>query len=296
MTAEINELFEEGITRCRELTDAADEAMDGIDAMAREAEELAQRVQAEAGEACTHMRELAGRMEQAEGAVETARGKADGALEALAARAADLKQEAGELLEKARKSMADVETRKDELDGGLEVHMASTQQDFQELVQATQDAQRQAEEQLQEASQRIAALQSAIEGARSEFAQKQQAWSDAVHELETTVQEKAEEWIEGLNELLQRQSQALVGAGNAMVDQHNDAMDNLKRRFVEQAPQDLATALAPVEAALTALGEEASECGPRLASEAQQLEQWVSGALPIVTPIQAALDAAAGLE
>ena len=43
-TAAINQLFEEGITHSRELSDAADGAMRAIDDMAKEAEELAQRV------------------------------------------------------------------------------------------------------------------------------------------------------------------------------------------------------------------------------------------------------------
>jgi DNA repair exonuclease SbcCD ATPase subunit len=295
MAAEINELFEEGITRSRELTDAADGAMDAIDAMAKDADELAQRVEDEAKEASQHLRELVGRLERAEGELETAHGQAEGALESLAGKAAGLKAEAGEWLERAKKSLAEVESRKDGFDGALDAHMASTQQDFQGLAQETQDAQSHAEEQLQEAAQRIAALRTAIENARAEFTQKQQAWSDAVGELETAIQEKADEWVDGLNELLRRQSQALVGAANAMVDRHNDAMDGLKRRFVEQAPQDLAAAIDPLQAALTALGEEAAERGQRLSSEAQQLEEWVAGALPIVTPIQAALDSAAGL-
>ena len=73
MAAEINELFEEGITRSRELSDAADETMDAIDEMAKEAEELAQRVQDEGTEARQHIRELVARMEQAEGALESSR-------------------------------------------------------------------------------------------------------------------------------------------------------------------------------------------------------------------------------
>lgn len=296
MAAEINELFEEGITRSRELTDAADETMNAIDQMAKDAEGLARRVEEEGREAIQHLRELARRMEEAEGKVETARGQADGALTALAGKAAEVKAEAGELLDRVRKSMGEVDARKDELDTGLETHMASTQQDFQELVQATQESQQQAEEDLQQAAQRIAALRAAIEAAREEFARRQQAWSDAVAELETTVQDKAEEWVQAVNDLLRRQSTALVAAGNAMVDEHNAAMGALKQRFVERAPQDLAEALDPLGSALTTLGEEAVEYEQRLSSKAQQLEQWVGAALPSFPPIDAALAATAGLE
>lgn len=295
MTAEINELFEEGITRCGELTDAADEALDAIDEMAKEAEELAQRVEDEGKEACQHLRDLVGRLDAAEGTLESGRARAGSALENLTSKAVDLKTEAGELLERVKKSLAEVESRQEELDAALDGQMASAQQDFQELALKTQDAQSKAEQELQEAAQRVGALRTAIEAARAEFAQKQQGWNDAVHEVETTVQEKANDWVDGLNELLRRQSEALVAAANTMVDQHNEAMEGVKRRFVEQAPQELGDALDLVEAALTTLGGEAAECGQRLSSEAQQLEQWVAAALPTVAPIQTALDSAAGL-
>jgi DNA repair exonuclease SbcCD ATPase subunit len=195
-----------------------------------------------------------------------------------------------------RKAADEIESRKDELDSGLDAHMASAQQDFQELVQATQEAEQKAAQQLQQAAQRIATLREAIENARSEFAQKHETWGDAVQELENTVQENTDEWIDALNQLLRRQSQALVGAGNTMVDEHNAAMARLKQRFVEQAPEDLAAALDPVEVALTALGEEAAESGPRLSAEARQLEQWALAALPDTAQIQAALELAAALE
>ena len=68
-TAVINQLFEEGITRSRELSDAADEAMRAIDDMAKEAEELAQRVDTEAAEARQHIQELTSRLERSEGAL-----------------------------------------------------------------------------------------------------------------------------------------------------------------------------------------------------------------------------------
>ena len=75
MNAQINELFEEGITRSGELSDAADEAMNAVDALAKQAEDVAQRVEEEGREACRLMRDTAARLKQAEGEIETARGR-----------------------------------------------------------------------------------------------------------------------------------------------------------------------------------------------------------------------------
>ena len=98
-TAVINQLFEEGITRSRELSDAADEAMRAIDDMAREAEELAQRVDTEAAEARQHIKELTSRLQRSEGALETAGHQAEGTLTGLAGKSAELAKEAAELLD-----------------------------------------------------------------------------------------------------------------------------------------------------------------------------------------------------
>lgn len=155
MTAEINELFEEGVTRCGELTDAADEALDAIDEMAKRAEGLVDRVAEEGQEACQHLRELVGRLAGAEDALQSAHAAAGGGLELLAGKAAELETEAGDLLDRVKTTLAEVESRQQEVDAALYAQLASTQQDFQELLQRTQDAQAQAEEELQQASQRI---------------------------------------------------------------------------------------------------------------------------------------------
>lgn len=295
MTAELNELFEEGITRSRELTDAADEALAAIDDMATEAGELTQRVQDEGRQACQHMRELVSRLEQAEGDLESAGGQAEGALEGLAAKAEDLETEMGHLLERVRKSLDHLESRQQELDDSLDAQLASTEQGFQELARKTHEAQTQADQQLQAAAQVIAAFRGAVEGARAEFTQQQESWSDAVGTLQTAAHEHAAAWRDGLQGLLSRQARTIVEATNAMVGHHNKAMEGLRRRFVQQAPQDLATALEPLRAALEHLGEEAAERERRLSAEAQELEHSASQSLPILRPIESVLGRAAEL-
>jgi DNA repair exonuclease SbcCD ATPase subunit len=295
MAAEMNELLEEGVTRCAALTDAADEALDGIDEMTKRAEGLVGRVADEGQEACRHLRELTGRFASAESALEGAHTKAGSGLETLATKAAQVRTEAGELLDRVKTRLAEIESRQEEMNAALDAQVASTQQDFQELGQRTQEAQARADEELQQAAQAIGTLRTAIEEARAAFALKQQAWGDAVAQLETTVQEKASVWVDGLNELLRRQAQALVGAGNAMVDQHNAAMDGLKERFAQRAPEALDVGLGLVEAALTALGATAAECGQRIADDSGALGPRATSALAEMAPIQTALETAAAL-
>lgn len=80
---------------------------------------------------------------------------------------------------------------------------------------------------------------------------------------------------------------------NAMVGHHNQAVDDIRRHFVEQAPRELAEALKPLEDALEHLGEDASRQGASLVAEANRLEQLAEQSRPGVEAVQVALDAAA---
>jgi chromosome segregation ATPase len=295
MTAEINALFEEGITRSRELSDEADEAMKAVDRMAKDAETLTQKVEAEGQEACQQLRQLAQRLAQAEAEVEASRSQAEGALGGLDGAAEDLKGGIGDLLERVRKSLFALESRRDEIDHSLDAQMAATQEGFEELVDKAGEAQSIAGQELDQVAQAVAALRSAIGDAREHFAQKQQAWSDAADGMEQAIHEQLDAWMAGLSELLTRQAQAMVDAANSMVDQHNGAMDGLRRRFIEEGPQELATALEPLESALEQLGVEAAERQTRLSAAAEDHERWAGNARTVVDQVRDALNAAGRL-
>ena len=295
-TAVINQLFEEGITRSRELSDAADEAMRAIDDMAKEAEELAERVDTEAAEARQHIKELTSRLERSEGVLETASNQAEGSLTGLAGKSAELAKEAAELLDRVKNSLAELDTRREAVETDMTTRMSAVQDEVTELGGKTQAAQTAAEEGLQQAAQALAGFRTAIDTARAEFAQKQQAWAAAAGELESRAATHAEAWTTGLIDLLERQSTALVEAANSMVDEHNTAMDGLRTRFVQQAPQDLAEALGPLESELGELGQAAETREQALTAEADQMAQWAETAVPLVDGLRTALDAAARVE
>jgi DNA repair exonuclease SbcCD ATPase subunit len=258
MTAEIQELFEEGVTRSGALTDAADQAMGLIDRMSREAEEVAERVLGKGSEACQHMRELASRLEQAEGELQAAGDQAEGAMDALGGKAAELETAAEGLRDRVKKCLDELETRQERIDDSLDAQTTTTERDFGELAAKTQEAIGEAESRLQQVGQSLVSFRSALEAARAEFAQRRQAWSQALDHLEQAARGDADHWLEALQNLLSRQSAAIVGAANAMVDHHNDAMGRLKARFVEKAPQDLAEGLGPVGGMLQTLDNWAS--------------------------------------
>ena len=296
MTAELNQLFEEGIARSGELTDAADEAMNAIDDMVQSAEAATRRVQDEGAEACRHLREIVTRIDHAEGEVEAARGHADGALEGLAAAAAGVKTEVAELLDRVKTNVAELEAQQQRIDDSLDGQMSSTEADFSELAQKTQDLETAAARHLEEAATAVAVFRSAIDRARAEFAQKIEAWAAASDALETHAQEQAQAWTTGLHDLLTRQAATMVETANALVDRHNEAMQHLKERFVEQAPQELASALEPVRTAVEHLGETATSRKQALTSRVDELEHAAKAAVSALEAIRADLGSTARLE
>ena len=70
----------------------------------------------------------------------------------------------------------------------------------------------------------------------------------------------------------------------------------MRTRFVQQAPQDLAEALGPVESELGELGQAAETREQALTTEADQMAQWADSAAPLVDGLRTALDAAAQVE
>ena len=292
-TALMNQLLEEAVTRSRELSDAADEALRAIDGMATEAEELAQRVDTETAGARQHLRELVSRLERSEAALEAAGQQAEGAQDGLSGKSAELATEAAGLRDRVTKSLAELDARHDHIEADLTARMTTAHDDARELAESAHAAQTSVEEDLEQVDQALFDFRAAIDTARSEFEEKQRAWRTAANALETESYTHAGAWTGGLSDLLQRQSTVLVDAANSMIVEHNAAMDVVRSRFVEQAPKDLDEALAPLEVELGELGRSAASRAQALAADGARLAQWAETAVPVVEGLRAALDVVA---
>src|SRR5262245_23045241 len=129
-TAEINELFEEGITRCRELSDEADEAMNAIDRMAERAEALTRRVEEEGEEACRRLRELTHALEEAGTEVESSTSQAVEALAGFDTAADGLRGSLADLTARIESALAEVAARKDDVERTVDAQMDSVRDAF----------------------------------------------------------------------------------------------------------------------------------------------------------------------
>ncbi|MET0552831.1 MAG: hypothetical protein ABW221_07330 [Vicinamibacteria bacterium] len=292
-SAPINDLFEEGITRSRALGDAADEALRGIDEMAQEAAQAAERIEAETGEARQHIRELRARLERAESALDASGHEAETALSGLADRSTELAAEAASLLDRVKSSLAELDARHDRVEQDLDARMETAQHDGTGLADQTAAAQGSVHAALEQAAQALATLRHTVDTERGEHAQKHETWSGAAEALASGAAHQAAAWASGLMDLLERQSTLLTAAANAMVEEHNTAMEAVRERFVRQAPHELVEALAPLEAGLGELGQVAGTCEQILTAETGRLQDWAEAAIPLTAGVKDALAAAA---
>lgn len=294
-TAEINELFEEGITRCRELSDEADEAMNAVDQMAERAEALTRRVEEEGQEACRRLRELTHDLEEAGAELESGTCQAEEALAGFDRAVEGLRGALDDLLARAEGALAELSARSEDIEGSVNAQAESVRRAFDDLGQTTSEAQSEIERQTRATIVAIVQLGGAVDEDRKETAQKLQDWAVAGQELTTAAQEAATAWTAGLAGLLDRQATALVEAGNAMVDEHNEAMKALERRFAVQAPLEVLRAVAPLVDAVGELGEEAIKGHQELTSSAREQVSWAESATSFLGEARGRMDSLAGL-
>ena len=177
MAAEINELFEQGITCCGELGDAVDSAMDAIDDAADRARDLAERVVKEGTDAAQRLRDLASRVQQAARAAEDGGREARSLLAGTASGAGDLRSVVGSFLERVKNATDPLARQRSRLDDSLEAHMAGAQAAFSDLAGRTQELESEAGGRTEQADAAIAALRRAIDTARADLVEKKGAWT-----------------------------------------------------------------------------------------------------------------------
>jgi hypothetical protein len=192
--------------------------------------------------------------------------------------------------------MGDLEAQQKQMNESLDGHMSSTQVASTELAQKTHELEAETGRHLEQAETAISAFRSAIDAARSEFAHQKETWANALASLETHAHEQADAWVAGLHDLLTKQATTMDEAANSMVDHHNEAMQHLRQRFVEQAPHDLDSAMEPLRSAMEHLKESAAQRQQGLASRGQELEQSATEALSVIEGIRTGLGSAARLE
>ena len=290
MTAELNELLEDAPGQGPALSDALDDTVQAVKSIVSRAEDVWEAASKGGEDTRRRLSDLSSRLDDAESALEDARGDAASALDDLGSKAESMKGRVGELLEKVHEGLKELQEHEQQIGQDIDSRMEAAGTDYSELAQRIQDVKTAIDEDLQEAAQAISDFRDAVGQARADVQQKQQEWAKAVDDLETEATEQTEAWVTGIQDLLVDQTKAMIDAGNQMIVRHNQTMELLKQRFAEEAEEEVANAIAPLQEKLEALVELTENKKGELSAGSDDALQRVRAALPVLEQLKAAFE------
>jgi ABC-type transporter Mla subunit MlaD len=272
--AEINELFDQTATQALELSERIDKASQALDDMLEEAGKVARRVDEETDEVRSALKALIERLDRAESELENGRAAAETGLDAVETKAAELRERLEGLVDTARQSLSELETAKDRVEGDVDTR-------FQQVATNLTGLETQLEQfagVLDEDRQQTSAALEAIAGAATEGA------------------DRTDDWVEALGALLTRQTDAMIEMANGVIERHNTVMDQVKERFADEAPKEMAAAAGEWLAEAGRLEQSAREWQESLAGKVEELVDRVGGLLTETAPVTTVLRKAEELD
>jgi chromosome segregation ATPase len=277
MTALINELFKEAIERSHEFVRNAQEAEEGAGDVAERARALTSAVEEESSEAHGLFQEATSQLREAEAELESAVQKAGSEMEGLRTQVAQVEAKVAALVAAVKSGADELEALKGQLTTDLDQRHETANGLFQDAAQRAEDLQGHLGERLQATSQAVTELNEAVSQAQSGLEESRARFLEGLEELGERAQTQVEAYADSVASALQEATQTLVDCGNQMVAAHNQAMEDLRVKFTEEAVARAETSFEPVRAAVEALGDlcrtQETELGQRADAILQKVEE-----------------------
>ena len=293
--AQLNELFEEAIGRCEELSDDAQTAADAIESMVDSAEQLADRVASEGQETQRALQQLSQGLEQAEEGVTGAIDGAKAGLDGLVSKASDVQSTVGEAVGRIKDALGELESLREELHGRLEQQGQDATEDVEQIAERLSTLQEGLSKRIEEASEAVKELSDAVTSAQEDWVEKRDALLEAIDGFEKDAQEATEKYATEIGDILDNQRiEVLVRklANEMLIGKHNEAIEVLGQRFEEEVPDALPERLQPLAAAVTELKELCAQHQAALQEKAEEVRGRVDKAAAALERIAPALESA----
>jgi hypothetical protein len=267
---QINDLFEEAIARCGDLSSRAADSRAAIEELVDNARDLGEAAESAAEQLRARLDELQAQAAQVRDALTEA---TDDGCTRLAA----LREGGGE----ARARAEELQARVDQALGDLASQQQAAAEQAADDVEASAEHVRAFVERLgqlqeglvaaaDEAGEAVDGLNSAVDAARRDWQTQRDAVAAALEAFQSAVSTGAELYAKEIQDLLEHErTEVLVGelANTASIPAYNATMDVLRARFDEEPTARAATDLADAAAALDALENTCRE-------QAEALAQW----------------------
>jgi methyl-accepting chemotaxis protein len=288
----LNELFEETITRCGELTQNADTLQSTLQGLLQRAHDLEATLASEAEDAHVIYQTVGTRLEAAEGRLEAAVTTALSGMEDVRGGAGTLLQRVNALLATARAATAQIETEKERLAAALDERTQSTTGAIQELTARVKQLEADAQAGLEKGSAAVQEFRDAVEAARDTLETGKQGVLDALDGLDDFAREQTAAVIEAVNKGSQATSEMRVALANTMLKEHNEAVGVVLDRVADETSDHVEEALTPLAATLEELARLFEASGEPLRAPVEQALAKVQIALDLAQRIRPVLEQA----
>lgn len=279
---EINDLFEQAATLC---TDLAGEITDAVESV-NELKTGAEKVHRKAADGAAALKKAIGGIEalmtSAEQEMEQARERADAGLEALVEKASSTGTELTALVTAVKQGAADLEARKKELLASIQAQRDAAAEDLEGRHQDLDALGAAAREAHAQAGKALAAFRETATRAQAELDRQMQEWQKAVDDLAGGAARSADDWVDGLEELLKAAVAGMMREGNEAVDTHNASMAALKTAFITTAPKEMDTSLEALVEQLTAVVDAVEACKAALPARAAEIAAEVGAVVDLI--------------
>jgi DNA repair exonuclease SbcCD ATPase subunit len=277
----INDLFQEAIQRCGELSSEMDKAEAALDGVLSRADDLGATVSSKSEEAHRHLGELTGRLAEAEQELESDPPQAHARLLALAGRAGEVQARVIERLEQVQAGMAELAARRAELETLLETQTEATGVNLDALGQRIHELEEAIAAGLDQSNAALQSFSGALNDAREDWQDRLDDFHDELDRLHDTAVEQAQSYVAGVESTFNEGIDVLVDelANDMLIEPHNQAIDGFMRKFTEEAKAQVAEALAPVRQAMEALGEVSHDEQEALGQNAAEVLKRVEAVL-----------------
>jgi uncharacterized coiled-coil protein SlyX len=207
----------------------------------------------------------------------------------LAERAASTRAAVAAALERVEATLGRLSEQRGESQAEVDAALAAASADSTELAAECQARHAALDEDLAEAERSIAELREAVAGAHTELERKQGEWAERLQDMVGTAEAQAEAVCAGVNEVLTRQTSALLDLGNHLVATHNEAMEELTQAFGPKAKERLQAHLDALIDKLEALGGVSEAAREGLGTKADAALGKVASALPVIEQVTGVL-------
>jgi uncharacterized phage infection (PIP) family protein YhgE len=279
---EINDLFEQAATLC---TDLAGEITDAVESV-NELKTGAEKVHRKAADGAAALKKaidgIEALMTSAEQEMEQARERADAGLEALVEKASSTGTELTALVTAVKQGAADLEARKKELQASIQAQRDAAAEDLEGRHQDLDALGAAAREAHAQAGKALAGFRETAARAQAELDRQMQEWQKAVDDLAGGAARSADDWVDGLEELLKAAVAGMMREGNEAVDKHNASMAALKTAFITTAPKEMDTSLEALVEQLTAVVDAVEACKAALPARAAEIAAEVGAVVDFI--------------